>query len=105
MTEEARIPWGEIDKPIRPLVSILTQKGLTTIGSCQGGEGHAFQHPTVIVHATPETIRQVADRALSVLVTSGYTGFQIEQVQGYQGSRDPWGEVCFVRVVLWDPAP
>ncbi|MES2373778.1 MAG: hypothetical protein V4557_14455 [Bacteroidota bacterium] len=36
-----------IDEQIRPVVEVLTRHGFKTFESCQGGEGHFFNEPTV----------------------------------------------------------
>ena len=37
----------ELDPEIKPFVEFLNTNGFKTFTSCQGGEGHAFQKPTV----------------------------------------------------------
>jgi len=39
--------WSFIDKGIRPVVELLNKYGFKTFESCEGGEGHCFNEPTV----------------------------------------------------------
>jgi hypothetical protein len=41
------IDLAKIDKGIRPAVEILLQYGFKTFESCEGGNGHAFDLPTI----------------------------------------------------------
>lgn len=36
-----------VDTEIRPVVKILNQHGFETFESCQGGDGHCYNEPTV----------------------------------------------------------
>lgn len=52
LVRESGLPlldYGELDLAIRPLVHRLRQEGFETTASCQGGEGHSFKVPTVII--------------------------------------------------------
>jgi len=47
-----KIPYDEIDPGVREFVRELNDAGFVTFGSCQGGEGHAFDRPAVQIEAT-----------------------------------------------------
>ncbi len=40
----------ELDKGIAPFVAILSDAGIETYESCEGGAGHAFAEPTIYFH-------------------------------------------------------
>ena len=40
----------KLDAGIRRYVEILTQEGIETFESCQGGPGHSFSEPTIRFH-------------------------------------------------------
>jgi hypothetical protein len=43
----AKPPYSKIDPGIREAVKVLTDGGIDTFESCEGGPGHAFYEPTV----------------------------------------------------------
>ncbi len=47
----------EFDPPLDPgiseFVAVLQSKGVETYESCQGGDGHAFFEPTIVVNLIP----------------------------------------------------
>jgi hypothetical protein len=45
---------GKLDRGIRKAVERLQACGIETFESCEGGEGHAFQEPTIRFYGTPE---------------------------------------------------
>lgn len=100
------VPWDELDDEIRPRVRLLNRLGFTTVGSCQGGEGHAFDLPAVILRPGPsQTLGELAGRLAHRLIRTGHCGFQVEVVYAYQQAPQPWAAGSYVRVVFWDRAP
>lgn len=41
--------WGLVDPGIKPVVELLIDNGFHPIYSCQGGDGHAWPHPRLMV--------------------------------------------------------
>jgi hypothetical protein len=60
-------PYNAIDPGIRRAVRILSENGVETFESCEGGKGHAFFEPTVRFHGRHEE----GFRALAVALAHG----------------------------------
>jgi hypothetical protein len=56
-----------LDAGILPIVQILTENGVETFESCEGGNGHAFPEPTVRFHGN----HAEGFRALAVALQHG----------------------------------
>lgn len=67
MVDESGLPiiYDELDPKIAPVVSLLREHGFPTISSCDGGDGHAMDMPTVIIRN-----KDVGDSAVGIM---GYT--------------------------------
>lgn len=53
---------SRIDPGIADLVRELNEAGIPTIGSCEGGCGHAFARPTVQIRLDPEDVAKQLTR-------------------------------------------
>lgn len=89
-----------IDEKIAPLVRWLNARGFPTIGSCEGGEGHAFPRPTVQVR-TGENVDQTRDELAAELIRNGAQGFTLRAVTMYQRSTTP-EPYSFVELEFWN---
>jgi hypothetical protein len=58
---------GQLDEGIRAYVETLRAGGIETFESCQGGEGHWFDEPTIRFYGQPEE----GYRAVAVALTHG----------------------------------
>jgi len=96
---------GELDPGIAPVVELLRRKGFNTFASCEGGEGHAFTHPTVRIE--PLSIYYMSGNAIElalVLSVAGYQGYSIKQINSFQVSPVPWtGQpgLNYIEVEFW----
>ncbi len=52
MSHLSRAILLKVDSGIRREVQILSENGIETIESCQGGKGHAFPEPTIVFSGT-----------------------------------------------------
>lgn len=75
--EELEPPWDDIDEGILPLVRLLHENGFVMFSSCEGGEGHHFSDPTVIVW--PKGIGGAESQQVIVrlLIDEGYKAFSV----------------------------
>lgn len=97
-----------LDPGIADAVHLLRRYGVPTFASCEGGEGHSFQHPTIRIH-TRYTFRYrgpalVRPETIARLLTSaGYAGFYIKRVDCYQNTAEPWKSetMSFFEVEFW----
>lgn len=94
-------PWEELDPAIVPLVKLLRAAGLNPTSSCQGGEGHGFSFPTVIIPGSAALLPDLRTRAVKALLDSGHHGFSVSEHRGYQGSPEPWTN-SYISVELWE---
>lgn len=112
-----------LDPGIRDVVVLLRENGFRTFTSCEGGEGHAFEKPTVRVALAGNTFAydnspvtvissEVGDflaylerNVVKCLVEGGYCGFYTKIVQSYQRSPEPWfpETYSFLEVEFWGP--
>ena len=76
-----------IDPGIRKVVILLNRHGLKTTGSCEGGDGHAFDLPTVVLK---DTGKVTADMIAGVLIGAGFAGFTVAHHRFYQDAPIPW---------------
>lgn len=76
MTTETTIAWNEIDEGIRGPLRVLTDAGIDTFSSCEGGgygRGHGYLRPTICFNGTA----LAEDDARNALEKAGYVIFQI----------------------------
>ena len=92
------VPIEDLDDGIRELVIALNRDGLTTSASCEGGEGHAFELPTVVFETSDlETTR----REVSEWMTNhGVHGFTVNVKYLHQSSTTP-EDYSHVSVEIW----
>ncbi len=96
-------PWDELDPLVVPLVRVLHDAGIPTSSSCQGGDGHMMDFPTVISRVGhPTSLQGLRFRCLEALLAAGWHGFTLEEVRLYQNKRKPMLDECLVRVVVWN---
>ena len=75
--------YGELDAGIRDAVRLLRDHGWNTTCSCEGGEGHSSEKPSIDI-ALPNTVSGVEDIA-NLLVENGHKVFKIETVMRVPG--------------------
>lgn len=86
VTDDSGLPqiYDELDPRIAPVVMLLRQHDVHTISSCDGGDGHAFDRPTVVIRlpSTDQTNTAVFIMAYTyavweILDRFGYYGFEV----------------------------
>lgn len=86
VTDDSGLPqiYDELDPRIAPVVMLLRQHDVHTISSCDGGDGHAFDRPTVVMRlpSTDQTNTAVSIMAYTyavweILDRFGYYGFEV----------------------------
>ena len=102
---------GYLDLGISEVVNLLRECGVSTFSSCEGGKGHAFSKPTVLVKPTNPYNSAVTRKDIlqisSVLSSAGYSGYYIKQVDAYQSQSYAWQprQQSFIEVEFWQDAP
>jgi hypothetical protein len=100
-----------LDPGIADAVHLLRRHGIPTFASCEGGEGHSFQHPVIRIH-TRHIFRYRGDVPVrpaaiaKILTGAGYGGFYIKRVDCYQTTAEPWQPETqsFIEVEFWAEA-
>lgn len=78
------IPSDSVFDPlIAPYVNTLLANGIETFESCEGGEGHAFEVPTIRFHGNSGA----GWKALSVALDNGFPVASIGQYWSIEDSR------------------
>ena len=67
MATDRPVPLDSLDDGIRAVVETLIRNGVEKYESCEGGDGHAFQEPTVRFHGS----HAEGFRALAVALQHG----------------------------------
>lgn len=93
--------YAGIDAGIRFAVRLLHAHGFDTCQSCEGGDGHAYDVPTVDMIAGPSDATGFG--ALSALAGYGLPVSTIGQVWSVDALGRPYGEVW--RITFWRPFP
>ncbi len=78
---------GTLDPGIRDVVVFLNRHGIKTQSSCEGGDGHAFKFPTVVIK---DDDKITADMIAGVFVGGSYAAFTIQHNKYYQDTAWPW---------------
>ena len=68
--DRADIPWFDVDTHIIPVIALLNDNGFRTLESCQSGQGHGYDAPTVILDDMEDA---ELDQARHLLRQHGYT--------------------------------
>lgn len=107
MSNLSPIREGEtLDPGIAATVLYLRGGGFDTFTSCQGGEGHAFNMPTIRINPHGD-MGETEKRLAEYLIKGGYSGFYIKQINSYQTEPVPWvveGDnwpQSFIEVEFW----
>lgn len=87
-------PYDSLDDGIRDVVRILASAGIETFESCQGGEGHAFFHPTIRFHGE----RGEGFRALGIALGNNLNVFSLRRAWTIEDG-EPIGP-CWELVIL-----
>jgi hypothetical protein len=82
-----------LDPGIEPMVRLLTESGVETFESCEGGAGHAYPEPTVRFYGD----RAEGFYALSVVMRAGLKVIDLRRVWPVVESEPtgPWWELTF----------
>jgi len=99
MTTRTEPPWAELDPKIVPVVRVLWDAGFTPTASCEGGPGHVFGLPTVVLQAKTDP-ESVGIAALWALFSAGYHGLTLKLCTKHQASLRPWGDSS-VEIEVW----
>ena len=95
------VPLCELDEQIAPLVHCLNAAGFKTIGSCQGGPGHAFSLPCVQIRNGRWSLDNTRRALCEWLLSRGVEGFTVRTVSMHQRSESP-EPYSYVELELWD---
>jgi hypothetical protein len=93
--ERMKDPSFGLDDGIRDAVVLLTQHGIETYESCEGGVGHSYPEPTVAFHDD----NSKGLRALGICVQFGLPVKELQQV--WQVDQDNAIFQIAWRVVFW----
>lgn len=82
-----------IDQGIIETVALLRDNGVETFESCEGGEGHHFEHPTVRFHGG----QAEGFRALSIVMQHGLRPMSLRRYWSMDGGEPtgPHWEIVF----------
>lgn len=92
--EELEPPWDYLDPGIADVVRLLHENGIRMYCSCEGGDGHLFPEPTVIVYDEAQRACQIlkdAGHLTTVLRPSDYGMTEIEMRLNAGGGSDESG--------------
>lgn len=93
--------WYEgLDPGIRFAVRVLHAHGIETGQSCEGGDGHAYDHPTIDLN--DGSYRPVGFAALAALEDYG---LRVRDVSLHYPVDRGLPAECFWRVTLWQSWP
>ena len=83
-----------LDKAIERAVHILTDAGIETFESCQGGKGHAYPEPTIRFHGG----KGEGFKALAIALENGLKVAGLRRVWPVLENEPtgPWWELTFV---------
>lgn len=91
------------DPGILPLVHAMQKAGFRTCCSCQGGEGHQFERPTVEVPVSYDTRTQVRV-ALGIWVQKNDVSVKFDWIERTSGTgkytRHPRWRLTFLRLPM-----
>src|SRR5438552_18075628 len=82
-----------LDPGIRRAVLVLRRGGIETFESCQGGNGHAFDAPTIKFHGDA----WAGYKAFAIEMENGLLVRRIHRVHGVTDGQleGPWWEIVF----------
>lgn len=82
-----------LDAGIRDAVLLLRSKGIETFESCEGGDGHAFEVPTVKFHGDA----WAGYKAFAIAMEHGLPVRRIQRAYGVVDGHleGPWWEIVF----------
>lgn len=90
----------ELDAGIREVVGLLMENNIDTFSSCEGGEGHAFDMPTVRMNF--KNAEEDAKHVAAILIKNGYSGFYVSIHWAYSSTVVvPNETVSFIQVEFW----
>jgi len=92
--------YRQLDAGIRFAVRLLHSRGIETCQSCQGGRGHAYDHPTIDLIACADDASGFA--AVAALQSHGLTVSELQIVWPMKNGL-PYEKLW--RVVLLKPCP
>ena len=75
----------QIDKGISWLVGTLEEYKIPMFSSCQGGEGHAFEMPTIRLYQFKEDGYKTIKTLQHILEYEGYRDYNIKQIYDFFG--------------------
>lgn len=93
-----RKPWlADLDAGIRFAVNVLDAAGIETYESCQGGEGHCYDRPTVAFHGGPHE----GHRAFTAVMDYGLPVKQVNRMWRLNSGEleGPRWEITFTRTM------
>ncbi len=86
----------QLDRGVRTTVERLRDAGVETCESCEGGPGHTFPEPTIVLRGSPEA----GWRALGLCLTFGLPVATLRRVWNILDGGEPNGpywELVFKR--------
>jgi len=82
-----------LDKGIEQAVQVLRAAGVETFESCQGGNGHSYNEPTIRFHGH----KSEGYRAFSVAIEAGLRVTTLRRIYTVEDGElnGPWWELVF----------
>lgn len=81
-----------LDLGVVELVRDLRSMGYDTFSSCEGGEGHAFKYPTVLIQMSGQPSAMM-NGVSKLLLSRGYIGFKVKLVMTYHDNEKPFAYI------------
>jgi hypothetical protein len=96
-----REEYADLDVGIRFAVKVLHARGIDTCQSCEGGDGHSYDRPTIDMSASSDGAEGFA--ALAALVAYGLPVQDVSLVWSVNRQGLPYDHLW--RVTFWKPMP
>lgn len=95
--------YAPLDPGIAEVVNLLRSKGFDTFSSCEGGEGHDFDMPTVRINPRDDRYMDEDEIKISALLSENdYGGYYIKLCHAYQSDVIPWRDnQNFIEIEFW----
>jgi hypothetical protein len=91
----SEVPWDDIDQEIVPALHALSDSGIDTFSSCQGGSGHAAVMPEILFNGDDSA----GLYAVWILYQQGFAVWEVSRHWTlYSDEAPPWSS--FWRVTL-----
>jgi len=97
------IPYDELDPEIVDVVRLINDGGFPTFFSCQGGEGHGFPLPTVLVRYDDD-LDETRKALCRYLIDKGVEAFSAKTISMHQRTDKP-ESYSYIEITFWTRKP